>query len=59
MLINVDTTLHLERPPQGVWFALAENFLVDQNGVGLSEVTIHDSAGRLGRSTQTLLANDL
>lgn len=57
MLINTDTTLHLERPPEGVWFAFAEGLLVDQRGVGLSEVTIHDSAGRVGRAAQTLVAN--
>jgi len=57
MLINTDTTLHLERPPKGRWFAFAEAFLTDRAGVGLSQVTLHDAAGRLGRASQTLLAN--
>ena len=57
MLINTDTTLHFERPPEGAWFAHAEGFLTDQRGVGLSEVTIHDCAGRVGRAAQTLVAN--
>ncbi len=59
MLINTDTTLHLERAPVGDWFAFARGFLADQRGVGLSEVTIHDSAGRLGRAAQTLVANSV
>ena len=57
MLINTDTTLHLERPPVGEWFAFGSGLLADQHGVGLSEVTLHDEAGRVGRAAQTLVAN--
>jgi hypothetical protein len=58
MLINTDTTLQIERPPEGEWFAFSGGFLTDRDGIGISEVTIHDRRGRAGLSHQTLVAND-
>lgn len=55
-LINTDTSLHLERPAEGSWFAFRHAFLTERDGVGLAEVTLHDERGRLGRAVQTLSA---
>jgi hypothetical protein len=55
--INTDTTLYLERPPVGDWFAFRPGLLTDRDGVGLADVELCDERGRLGRSLQALLAN--
>ncbi|MDJ0787294.1 MAG: thioesterase family protein [Myxococcota bacterium] len=57
MLINTDTTLYLERPPRGHWFAHRLLGLRDDAGVGLVETDVSDADGRMGRSLQALLAN--
>jgi hypothetical protein len=53
--INPDLTLYLERPPQGEWICLEARTVIGEGGVGLSESVLHDSAGRVGRATQSLL----
>jgi len=55
--INTDTTIYLERPPVGDWFAFRPGLLTDRDGVGLADVELLDEHGRLGRSLQALLAN--
>ena len=56
-MLNVDTTLHLFRPPVGNWFGFAESFIADHHGVGVAEVMLVDERGPLGRSVQTVASN--
>lgn len=55
-MINHDTCLHLERPPQGDWLRVSEARVSVQNGLGLAEVTLHDAGGRWGRCLQSLIS---
>ena len=32
IFINVDTTIYLERPPEGTWLAFRESFAADSDG---------------------------
>jgi hypothetical protein len=56
-MINTDTTIYWERPPVGSWFGFRHALLTDHEGIGLAEVDLADTAGRLGRSLQAMLAN--
>jgi len=56
-MINIDTTIYWERPPVGEWFGFRHALLTDHEGIGLAEVDLADTAGRLGRSLQAMLAN--
>jgi hypothetical protein len=42
----------------GEWFAFRHALLTDHEGIGLAEVDLADTAGRLGRSLQAMLANE-
>lgn len=57
--INPDLTVHLARPPQGEWIGLASHSVYgtadESTGAGFAESSLHDSAGRVGRSVQSLL----
>ena len=55
-MINTDTTIHFERTPVGDWIAFRNSFLHEDRGIGLAEVTLYDTQGRIGRSLQTLLS---
>jgi Thioesterase-like superfamily len=55
IFVNPDLTVHLARPPQGEWIALDANTLVSDEGTAIAEATLYDSAGRLGRSVQSLI----
>jgi len=57
-MINTDTTIYWEREPVGTWFAFRHALLTDHEGIGLAEVDLGDTSGRLGRSLQAMLAND-
>jgi hypothetical protein len=57
-LINADTTLFLERPPVGDTFAFRPGAIGDRAGRGFVEVVQFDALGRVGRSAQSLLANE-
>ena len=57
MLINTDTTLHWARAPQGEHFAFRSPWVADEAGIGIAEVALYDASGRIGRSTQSLVAN--
>ena len=57
MLINTDTTVHVERMPEGEWFALADAFVADRAGIGVARVALYDHRGRVATAAQTLLAN--
>jgi hypothetical protein len=56
-MINTDTTIYWERPPVGSWFGFRHALLTDHEGIGLAEVDLADTEGRLGRSLQAMLAN--
>ena len=56
-MINTDTTIYWEREPVGSWFGFRHALLTDHEGIGLAEVDLADSEGRLGRSLQAMLAN--
>ncbi len=58
-MINIDTTIYWERPPVGTWFGFRHALLTDHEGIGLAEVDLADVDGRLGRSLQAMLANEL
>lgn len=58
LFINPDLTVHLLREPVGEWLCLAARTLPSDAGVGLAESAIYDSAGRVGRSVQSLLLDD-
>ena len=56
--INPDLTVHLLREPVGEWVCLASRTLPTDGGVGMAESALYDSAGRVGRSAQSLLLED-
>ena len=56
-MINTDTTIYWERPPVGEWFGFRHALLTDHEGIGLAEVDLADTTGRLGRSLQAMLSN--
>ncbi len=56
-MINTDTTIYWERPPVGDWFGFRHALLTDHEGIGLAEVDLADTTGRLGRSLQAMVAN--
>ena len=43
--------------PSRSWFGFRHALLTDHEGIGLAEVDLADTAGRLGRSLQAMLAN--
>ena len=57
MLINTDTSIHLERVPVGPWIAFSQGAIADHEGIGQASVTVSDEQGRVGRSLQSLIAN--
>ncbi len=56
-MLNTDTILHLLRAPMGTWFGFSNNFIADQDGIGIAEVALHDEQGCIGRSVQTVVSN--
>ncbi len=56
--INPDLTIHLARPPVGDWIGLrSASYLgteTTMTGAGLAESALYDTAGRFGRSVQSL-----
>jgi acyl-CoA thioesterase len=55
MFINVDLGVHLERPPQGEWMAMAASTQMGDQGAALCTSRLYDERGRVGVSTQSLL----
>jgi len=55
-MMNVDTTINLIRRPAGEWFGFSDPALVDVAGRGVTTVALHDTAGPLGRVTQTTIS---
>jgi Acyl-CoA thioesterase C-terminal domain/Acyl-CoA thioesterase N-terminal domain len=55
LVINPDLTLYLERPPAGEWILLESRVRVESSGAGVSEGTLSDERGRIGRAMKSLL----
>jgi hypothetical protein len=53
--VNVELGIHLFRPPQGEWMAMAAHTTIGPAGAGLCTSTLYDSEGSVGASTQSLL----
>ena len=59
--INPDLTVHLLRPPVGVWIGMrtASYYgMPSSTGAGFAESALYDLDGRLGRSVQSLLVDE-
>ena len=59
LFINPDLGIHLSRHPVGEWVALSGRSHAEDVGVGLAVCDLHDEAGPIGRSIQTLLVDRL
>jgi hypothetical protein len=55
LFINVDLSVHLHRMPAGEWVCLDAITIPQPSGVGLSDTTLYDERGPIGRAAQTLL----
>jgi hypothetical protein len=55
MFINNDLSINLFRKPQGEWICIDARSLIGPGGCGLAEAQIFDTAGLIGRSTQSLM----
>jgi hypothetical protein len=54
VFMNADLTVHLFRMPVGEWVALRAESWYDRSGRGVAASTLYDTAGPIGRGTQTL-----
>jgi hypothetical protein len=52
---NIDLGIHLERPPEGEWMAMAATTRLGREGAGLCTSVLFDERGRVGVSTHSLL----
>lgn len=55
VFINPDLSVHLVRPPEGMWVGLQSVTHPGDHGVGMAESALFDQHGRIGRSVQSLL----
>jgi hypothetical protein len=55
LFINADLSIHLWRRPQGDWIGLDARTVLHPGGVGTAESVLHDTAGPVGRASQTLV----
>lgn len=55
LFVNPDLTLHLFRPLHGEWVGMASTTHHGSRGVGMSDTSVFDVDGRVGRSSQSLL----
>lgn len=53
--INTDITLYLHRTPTSPWLGLESRSRMEPNGAGLTETTLYDDAGPIGRVVQATL----
>jgi hypothetical protein len=53
--INADLTIAMHRPLAGEWVGLDARAWADAQGTGMADAVIHDAAGPIGRSIQSLL----
>lgn len=54
LFVNSDLTINLLRRPAGEWICIEARTLVGPSSGGIAEARIYDSAGLIGRSTQSL-----
>jgi Thioesterase-like superfamily len=54
VFINPDLTLYVERLPDGEWVGLDARTRVSGAGTGVSDSTLYDECGRIGRAQQGL-----
>jgi len=59
LFINTDLTAYLFRQPVGEWICLDARTYVGPSGAALAESALHDVRGRVGRSLQALLVDNL
>jgi hypothetical protein len=52
---NVDFSVHMQRPVKGVWLAMDAVTRPGDEGFGQTIAILHDTTGRVGHSTQTLV----
>jgi hypothetical protein len=55
VFINTDLTVGLFRAPVGDWVLLDAVTRPEHTGVGLTDTTLYDQEGRIGRAIQTLM----
>jgi len=55
--INTDLSLHLLRAVRGEWIGLQLDSVAERDGLGLTEVTLYDESGAVGRCIAERLAN--
>ena len=53
--VSLDLTVQLTRQPEGEWVGVTCDSLAASTGIGLGDAELHDTDGRIGRSTATLL----
>lgn len=56
-MLNTDTTIHLMRPPIGLWFAFHAPSIIDERGAGITAAALYDQNGYLGEVVQTVASN--
>jgi hypothetical protein len=54
LFVNTELTIHLHRPPEGEWMAVAAHTIVGPTGVGTVSGVLFDEHGHIGRSAQCL-----
>ena len=54
-VINTDTSLYWQRPPQGEWFGFRPTGVSQEQGIGIVDNALHDAQGLLGRIVQATL----
>ena len=57
IFINTDLAVALRRLPEGEWIGLDAVSHVEPDGIGMTDTTVHDQRGPLGRATQSLLVS--
>lgn len=55
VFINTDLTVHLRRLPKSEWVCMKSKTSVGTHGVGLTETTLYDDLGKIGKAMQSLL----
>jgi hypothetical protein len=57
LVVNVDLSLHLTRPPSGEWIHVRSRVHLGEEGSGLTEGTLADEQGPFGRVLKSLLVD--
>jgi hypothetical protein len=59
LFINPDLTIYLSRYPVSEWVAIDAETHASDRGVGFADAALYDERGRIGRSVQSLLFDQL